>query len=130
MSAFQYRDGGVKGVMCVVNDPTLGEWEVRERNSSVKFYSNVRELSVIKVRGVTPPSFGLSGLSDSNQVATYARATLNRQAMLLMEALGVPTETLLQIFRIEKRAIEGLDDGFDPRRLSMVSVASHPYGLC
>ena len=58
------------------------------------------------------------------QVATYSKATLNRQAILLMEAQGVPTETLMSIFRAEKRAIEGLEHGFAPERLASVSVVS------
>lgn len=60
VSAFQYRDGGVKGVACVVEDPTLGDFEVRERDSSVKFQSDVRELSVLKVRSLLLPLFSYS----------------------------------------------------------------------
>ncbi|KAI0337237.1 RdRP-domain-containing protein [Trametopsis cervina] len=101
ISAVQIRDGGVKGVLAVVNDPTLGEYEIRERNSMVKLVSSDRNVSVIKV-------------------ASYSRATLNRQAILLLEALGVHTETLLDIFRAEKASIE--EDGFDPQKLAAVTV--------
>lgn len=41
-----------------------------------------------------------------------------------MEAQGVPTETLLKIFRAEKASIEGLEHGFAPERLAGVSVVS------
>jgi RNA-dependent RNA polymerase len=60
------------------------------------------------------------------QAATYSKATLNRQAILLMEALGVSKDTLLQIFRAEKRSIEGLESGFSPERLAAVTTVREP----
>ncbi|KAI0342571.1 RdRP-domain-containing protein [Trametopsis cervina] len=103
ISAAQIRDGGVKGVLAVVHDPTLGEYEIRERNSMVKLVSSDRNVSVIKV-------------------ASYSRATLNRQAILLLESLGVHTQTLLETFQEERASIEGLEDGFDPQKLAAVTV--------
>ncbi|KAI0752286.1 RdRP-domain-containing protein [Irpex lacteus] len=103
VSAVQFRDGGVKGTLSVVNDPTLGDFEIRERDSQIKITSENRDFCILKV-------------------ATYSKATLNRQAILLMEAQGVPTETLLEIFRAEKASIEGLESGFAPERLAGVSV--------
>ncbi|KAI0090965.1 RdRP-domain-containing protein [Irpex rosettiformis] len=103
VSAVQFRDGGVKGTLSVVNDPALEDFEIRERNSMIKIQSENRDFCVLKV-------------------ATYSKATLNRQAILLMEAQGVPTQTLLNIFRAEKASIEGLQHGFAPERLAGVSV--------
>ena len=57
-------------------------------------------------------------------MAKYAKATLNRQAILLMEDQGVPTETLMDVFREEKRSIQGLEDGFDRQRLDDVCTVS------
>lgn len=59
------------------------------------------------------------------QVAGYSRATLNRQAILLMEDRGVSEKHLMEIFLQEKRNIEGFDDGFDPMRLAAVSTVSY-----
>ena len=49
VSAVQFRDGGVKGVLSVVNDPTLEEYEIRQRNSMIKIDSENREFCVLKV---------------------------------------------------------------------------------
>lgn len=49
VSAVQFRDGGVKGVLSVVNDPSLEEHEIRERGSMIKIQSESREFCVLKV---------------------------------------------------------------------------------
>ena len=49
MSAVQFRDGGVKGVLSVVNDSSLDEFEIRERVSMIKIQSENREFCVLKV---------------------------------------------------------------------------------
>ncbi|KAI0695361.1 RdRP-domain-containing protein [Cytidiella melzeri] len=103
ISAVQCRDGGVKGVLSVVQDPRLADFEIRERDSMIKVYSEDHNFCILKA-------------------ATYSKATLNRQAILLMESLGVPTKTLLEFLRAEKRSIEGLEDSFAPERLAIVTV--------
>ena len=44
-----------------------------------------------------------------------------------MEAQGVPTQTLLDIFQAEKLAIEGLECGLSPERLATVSTVHCVY---
>ncbi|EKM49158.1 uncharacterized protein PHACADRAFT_201955 [Phanerochaete carnosa HHB-10118-sp] len=105
VSAAQIRIGGAKGVLAVVQDETLGENEVRLRPS------------MIKLQGVKPePTLNII------KVATYSKATLNRQAILLMEDRGVSSDTLFDIFTQEKRRIQGLESGFDPMRLASVTT--------
>jgi hypothetical protein len=49
ISAVQFRDGGVKGVLSVVKDPQLSDFEIRERRSMIKIYSEHRDFCVMKV---------------------------------------------------------------------------------
>ena len=49
VSAVQFRDGGVKGILSVVNDSSLEEFEIRERDSMIKIQSGNREFCVLKV---------------------------------------------------------------------------------
>lgn len=50
VSAVQFRDGGVKGTLSVVNDSTLGDFEIRERDSQIKITSDNRDFCILKVR--------------------------------------------------------------------------------
>lgn len=102
-SAVQIRCGGAKGVLSVVLDERLGKYVIRERPSMRKIIGSSSKLAVIKV-------------------STFSRATLNRQAILLMEDRGVTKETLVDIFRMEKERIEELDNGFDPARLAAITT--------
>ncbi|KAH8087827.1 RdRP-domain-containing protein [Cristinia sonorae] len=98
---------GTKGVLSVVDGATIGSLEIQRRKSQVKFPSTNQTLSVIKV-------------------ATYNKATLNRQAILLMECLGVPVDVLVDICQNEKAIIEGFgNDGSSlvaKERLALVST--------
>ncbi|KIP06259.1 hypothetical protein PHLGIDRAFT_466539 [Phlebiopsis gigantea 11061_1 CR5-6] len=105
VSAAQIRIGGVKGVLGVVQDGDLRDRDIRVRPSMVKIHGHIsmNTLNVIKV-------------------AVYSKATLNRQAILLLEDRGVSADVLMEIFLEEKRKIEGLNTGFDPARLASISV--------
>ncbi|TDL27509.1 RdRP-domain-containing protein [Rickenella mellea] len=76
-SAIQIRLGGVKGVLSI--HPTLKGDQIRLRPSMKKFNSAHTQLGVMKV-------------------SHYAPAHLNRQAIVLMAALGVTDRALLTLF--------------------------------
>jgi hypothetical protein len=95
-SAIQIRAPGTKGVLAVSIAPgrDLKEDEIILRSSMVKFSSDAfpmdshsRSLSVVKI-------------------ATYAPGYLNRQAIILMEALGIAPSTLLDFFLEAKQRID------------------------
>lgn len=52
VSAVQFRDAGVKGTLSVVNDPTLGDFKIRERDSQIKITSENRDFCILKVRAL------------------------------------------------------------------------------
>lgn len=76
-SALQVRLGGSKGVLAV--DPNLPKGvHVQLRPSQIKFDSDHLELEVVKV-------------------ATYRKGYLNRQIIILMSALGVSDDYVLEL---------------------------------
>ncbi|CAK5281970.1 unnamed protein product [Mycena citricolor] len=77
-SAIQIRMGGIKGVLSV--HPHLEDNQVCIRPTMRKFDSPLRDLGVMKVSGFAP-------------------AHLNRQAILIMEALGTNIRALLDKFK-------------------------------
>ncbi|CAK5266643.1 unnamed protein product [Mycena citricolor] len=77
-SAIQIRMGGIKGVLSV--HPHLEDNQVCIRPTMRKFDSPLRDLGVMKVSGFAP-------------------AHLNRQAILIMEALGTNIRALLGKFK-------------------------------
>ncbi|THH33039.1 hypothetical protein EUX98_g1143 [Antrodiella citrinella] len=104
-SAIQVRiGGGTKGVLSVSVADGIDANHIGRRGSQIKFPSTHQTLSVVKI-------------------ATYSKATLNRQAIILMECLGVPTKVLVDIFRDEKTAIEGSNADFKDR---LAQVAAFP----
>lgn len=81
---------GAKGVLAWW--PNLAEAnEIRMRPSQVKFTSNLKELNVVRV-------------------AKYQVAFLNRQFIMIMEALGVPQGLFVQIFQKAIHTTKGLCD--------------------
>ncbi|TCD60788.1 hypothetical protein EIP91_009517 [Steccherinum ochraceum] len=108
-SAIHVRlEGGTKGVLTVVQD--IEKYTLRRRPSQIKFPSNNHTFSVIKVAG-------------------YAKATLNRQAIVLMESAGIPADILVEVFKIEKATIEGLGStgtAFLPSKERLAQVSAFP----
>ncbi|KIJ51513.1 hypothetical protein M422DRAFT_44041 [Sphaerobolus stellatus SS14] len=92
--AIQVRVGdGCKGILVAAAEQSLlPEDTVFVRKSMMKFPSNRNTLNIVKV-------------------AKYGVAYLNRQAIILLEALGIPSDTLLDIFLAEKSRIEGIGEG-------------------
>lgn len=72
---FQFRLGGCKGVLAVSND--LSGVGVRIRKSQLKFKSLAKELEI-------------------NRYAQFWQACLNRQIILCLSSLGVPTEVFIR----------------------------------
>ncbi|KAJ9663986.1 hypothetical protein H2198_000489 [Neophaeococcomyces mojaviensis] len=106
---FQFRLGGCKGVLVVSNDvPGIG---VRVRKSQFKFSS-------------------LSGSLEIIRCAEFWQAFLNRQIILCLSNLGVPTEVFLrkqdetinaldQALRDDAAATRALRNNIDPNRMTL-----------
>ncbi|KPM40471.1 RNA-dependent RNA polymerase 1 [Neonectria ditissima] len=75
-SAFQFRMGGCKGVLALWPDAKGTEVHVRE--SQEKFKAEFNGLEI-------------------NRCAKFATATLNRQTITILEALGVPTSSFVDL---------------------------------
>ncbi|KAH6607382.1 hypothetical protein Trco_003695 [Trichoderma cornu-damae] len=75
-SAFQFRMGGCKGVLAVWPQAQRGEVYIRQ--SQEKFKADVKNLEIVKC-------------------AKYSSATLNRQTIVILECLGVPTKAFMHI---------------------------------
>ncbi|CAG8525700.1 7878_t:CDS:2, partial [Ambispora gerdemannii] len=84
-SAVQFRLGGYKGVLCVSR--YLRENQIQVRPSQLKFDSPHCELEIIKG-------------------STFIPAYLNRQAITLLSALGVPDEIFTQMKDEQVRELE------------------------
>ncbi|KAJ7358168.1 RNA dependent RNA polymerase-domain-containing protein [Mycena albidolilacea] len=87
-SAVQIRMGGIKGILSV--HPDLEGNQVCIRPSMEKFQSPLRGLGVMKV-------------------SRFAPAHLNRQAICIMEALGMNTLELLAKYKQQIRHVENLE---------------------
>ncbi|KAI0790029.1 RNA dependent RNA polymerase-domain-containing protein [Abortiporus biennis] len=110
VSAVQCRSGGTKGIL-VVNQEIQDMRIIRLRPSMKKFPAENLQFSVLKV-------------------ATYSRATLNRQAILLMESQGVPSDVLLDIFRQEKAFIENIEENYRENLERMSRISTFPLSVC
>ncbi|XWX02078.1 hypothetical protein V2A60_010110 [Cordyceps javanica] len=75
-SAFQFRMGGAKGVLVVWPHEYAKHMEVCIRSSQIKFNTQVKTLEIIKCARTTT-------------------ATLNRQTIVILEHLGVPSEAFM-----------------------------------
>ncbi|KAF7304518.1 RNA-dependent RNA polymerase [Mycena chlorophos] len=99
-SAVQVRMGGVKGVLSV--HPHLEANQVCIRPSMQKFASPLRGLGAMKVSGFAP-------------------AHLNRQAISIMESLGVNVQKLLEIYQAQIDRAETLGRDF-----AVLDTGRHP----
>lgn len=86
-SAVQFRMGGTKGVLCV--STSVKSREVWLRNSQVKFESDNKQLHVVRV-------------------SNHSKGFLNRQFIVLLEALGVPRELFMELCTIQAKSILGV----------------------
>ena len=84
-AVFQFRLGGCKGVLAM--DPTLGSHEVHIRRSQYKFAAIHHGLEIIRT-------------------SSYASASLNRQIIMVLSALGVSDSVFLSKMRSQLRALE------------------------
>ncbi|RIA85008.1 putative RNA-dependent RNA polymerase 1 [Glomus cerebriforme] len=107
-SAFQFRMAGYKGVLC--QSRYLRENQVQVRPSQQKFKSNHNVLEIIRC-------------------SSYLPAYLNRQAITLLSALGIPDEIFIKmkdkqvndlskIFESEKTALDLLQQNIDEYGIS------------
>ncbi|KAJ7073163.1 RNA dependent RNA polymerase-domain-containing protein [Mycena amicta] len=99
-SAVQIRMGGIKGVLSV--HPHLENNEVCIRRSMQKFVSPLRGLGAMKVSGFAP-------------------AHLNRQAICIMEALGVDITKLMDTYKRQIDRAERIEVDF-----AMLDTGRHP----
>ncbi|KAJ7849210.1 RNA dependent RNA polymerase-domain-containing protein [Mycena olivaceomarginata] len=99
-SAVQIRMGGIKGILSV--HPDLEGNQVCIRPSMEKFQSPLRGLGVMKV-------------------SRFAPAHLNRQAICIMEALGMNTLELLAKYKQQIRHVENLE-----LELQTLDTSRHP----
>ena len=108
-SVFQFRMGGCKGVLAV--DPTLKGIEVQVRASQFKFDSASSELEIIRC-------------------SEFWQPFLNRQLIMVLEALGVPVRNFMDMqqatidsinlaMRDERVALKALRDNVDPNRMTL-----------
>ncbi|KIJ51524.1 hypothetical protein M422DRAFT_776761 [Sphaerobolus stellatus SS14] len=106
--AIQVRIGdGCKGMLVAAADPSLPENTVFVRKSMVKFLKNRNTSNIVNIWMF----FDMNKSEASIQVAKYGVEYLNRQAIVLFEALGIPSDTLFNIFLEEKSRIEGIWKG-------------------
>jgi len=76
---------GAKGVLKV--DPTLPGLQIQLRKSMIKFNASNRSLDIIRC-------------------STFSNAFLNRQVILILNAMGVKEETLLTFQEEYKNSID------------------------
>lgn len=84
-AVFQFRLGGCKGVLAV--DPTLQSHDVHIRPSQYKFAAINHGLEIIRT-------------------SSFASASLNRQLILVLSALGVPDAVFARKMQKQLRALE------------------------
>jgi RNA-dependent RNA polymerase len=84
-AVFQFRLGGCKGVLAI--DPTLPSHDVHIRPSQYKFAAIHHGLEIIRT-------------------SSFASASLNRQLILVLSALGVPDATFVRKMQHQLRALE------------------------
>jgi len=108
-SVYQFRMAGCKGVLAI--DPELGASNIKIRKSQFKFETTYSGMEIIRW-------------------SEYWVATLNRQLILVLSALGVPDEVFLLIQDKEiklmeramvddKAAVEALTGHVDPNRMTL-----------
>ena len=92
-SAFQIRIGGAKGVLMtmksnedLVNKETGRKYDIRLRESQIKFPSNDLTFNVVRC-------------------ATYSQGYLNRQLIILLSCLGVPDQIFIDLQRKAKQHV-------------------------
>lgn len=86
-SAFQFRMGGAKGVLVVWPRKYAEKMEVCLRKSQIKFSSEASSLEIIKC-------------------AKSTTATLNRQIIIILEHLGVPIKSFMDLLDSHTREYE------------------------
>jgi RNA-dependent RNA polymerase len=100
-TAIQIRLPGMKGVLGQAPDSVLGDNEVSVRPSMIKLDSD----QVV---------FGeKNSLLNVLKLSSYSPGYLNRQSILLLEALGISTDVLLLFFHREKTRIESIGTSVD-----------------
>jgi RNA-dependent RNA polymerase len=108
-SVFQFRMAGCKGVLAI--DPEIGATNIKIRKSQFKFETTYSGMEIIRW-------------------SEYWVATLNRQLILVLSALGVPDEVFLLIqdkeIKLMERAmvddsaaVEALTGHVDPNRMTL-----------
>jgi RNA-dependent RNA polymerase len=108
-SVYQFRMAGCKGVLAI--DPELGASNIKIRKSQFKFETTYSGMEIIRW-------------------SEYWVATLNRQLILVLSALGVPDEVFLLIqdkeIKLMERAmvddsaaVEALTGHVDPNRMTL-----------
>ncbi|ORX60333.1 RdRP-domain-containing protein [Hesseltinella vesiculosa] len=106
-SAFQFRLGGAKGVLMVKD--SLKGYKVELRPSQIKFTSDHTMLEVVRV-------------------SSHISAFLNRQAITLLSALGVPDSTFLNMLeRLVRDLSKMLTDSEDA--VKMILSNTDEFGI-
>ncbi|KAK4684115.1 RNA-dependent RNA polymerase, partial [Tremellales sp. Uapishka_1] len=95
-SAIQIRNGGTKGVLGVWPE-LMHSHDVRFRKSMIKFETNRKEMAVSL---------------NVVRISTFSRAFLNRQFIILMNHLGIPTSTFVTMFEAAMRKSRGLPERY------------------
>jgi RNA-dependent RNA polymerase len=100
-TAIQIRLPGIKGVLALAPEGVLGENEAFVRPSMIKLDSD----QVV---------FGeKNSLLNVLKLSSYSPGYLNRQSILLLEALGISKNILLSFFHREKAQIESIGTSVD-----------------
>lgn len=112
-SVYQFRIAGCKGVLAIA--PDIGATNLQIRKSQFKFETTYSGMEIIRC-------------------SEYWVATLNRQLILVLSALGVPDEVFLLIqekeirlleraMELDSAALEALTGHVDPNRMTL-TIAS------
>jgi RNA-dependent RNA polymerase len=106
-SAIQVRIGGAKGILAV--SKRLSGFTYQLRDSMIKYKSDRTEFCVVRVSCLQATKTLTKRFRKS---AIFNKATLNRQYIALLSALGIPDETFIGMFNTEVKQIRGLPQRF------------------